>query len=68
MLVNGGVDPVKNTTVLPKPVFDAITSAQSIPYPRGIFPEFSFVGYGLGLDRHSYLGHEVSNLSTSTSK
>ncbi|KAJ3557983.1 hypothetical protein NM688_g1175 [Phlebia brevispora] len=59
MLLNAGVDPVTQAVVVPRSVFETVTSVQ-IPVQRvGSWPEFSPMGYGMGWDRVSYQGHEI---------
>lgn len=61
MLLNGGIDPETNKTIIPKSVFQMITTAQIPTEGRGQFPEFSFHAYGMGWGRVSYQGHEVNS-------
>ncbi|KAI0087730.1 beta-lactamase/transpeptidase-like protein [Irpex rosettiformis] len=58
MLLNGGIDPATNKTILTASTMEAVTSAHSI-VSQAPFPEFSLVGYGLGWFRYSYQGHEI---------
>lgn len=63
MLLNGGVDPYTNKTVIPRWILDAITTARTIvagntTAPPQI-PSRSIIGYGLGWARLSYQGHDV---------
>ena len=59
MILNGGIDPNTNATIIPSAQFDVITSAHSIvtPYPNA---EESAVVYGLGWFRETFIGHDVS--------
>ncbi|KAJ6510503.1 beta-lactamase/transpeptidase-like protein [Mycena sanguinolenta] len=57
MLLNFGVDPETNKTIIPQTTFDLATSAISIAVNKG--PTLtSIMGYGLGWARLSYCGHE----------
>jgi hypothetical protein len=62
MILNGGVDPDTNVTIIPPAELDTITSVHSIVVPntRGQPAGFSIEGYGLGWARYSYIGHDVS--------
>jgi hypothetical protein len=61
MLLNGGIDPNTNTTIIPSSEFDVITSAHSIVSPNGgATAQTSTEVYGLGWGRFSFLGHDVS--------
>ncbi|KAI0341218.1 beta-lactamase/transpeptidase-like protein [Trametopsis cervina] len=59
MLLNGGINPRTNKTVIPKAALDAATVAHSVMFNRAPLPELSIVGYGMGWTRQSYRGHEV---------
>ncbi|RPD58606.1 beta-lactamase/transpeptidase-like protein [Lentinus tigrinus ALCF2SS1-7] len=59
MLLNGGVNPYTNHTVLPRSVFDEMTSAHSIVIAQPVKPSTSITGYGMGWMRTSLLGHDV---------
>ncbi|CCL99820.1 uncharacterized protein FIBRA_01844 [Fibroporia radiculosa] len=59
VLLNSGVDPVSNTTILPRSVFDEITTAHTIMKGTPDSPEISVAGYGLGWMRFSYQGHDI---------
>ena len=59
MILNGGVDPVSNVTIIPSAEFEIITGAHSIVSPNAS-AEISTEVYGLGWFRISYLGHDVS--------
>jgi len=63
MLLNGGVDPNTNATIISPAEFDVITSGHSIVSPavsetRGQ-PGFSTELYGLGWTTFSYAGHNI---------
>lgn len=61
MILNGGIDPGTNSTIIPSKVLEIITSAYSIVSPDGeATAEDSTEVYGLGWSRLSYLGHDVS--------
>lgn len=59
MLLNNGVDPRTNVTVIPRGAFQETTKALSIM--SGVPPDkfSSIVGYGMGWWRVSHQGHEV---------
>jgi hypothetical protein len=59
MILNGGVDPISNVTIIPPAEFEIITEAHSIVSPNTDAQDSTYV-YGLGWDRESYLGHDVS--------
>lgn len=59
MLLNSGVNPQTNATIIPRTTFDLATSAISVANNKGS-TSFSLAGYGLGWVRMSYRGHEVS--------
>ncbi|KAF8128763.1 beta-lactamase/transpeptidase-like protein [Mycena galopus ATCC 62051] len=58
MLLNSGVDPRTNDTIIPRTTFDLATSAISVEANRGSNLT-SIAGYGLGWGRLSYRGHEL---------
>jgi len=60
LLLNDGVDPVTNATVISRGTLEEVVSAHSIVdgNPRNR-PERSIIGYGLGWTRFSYIGHDV---------
>ena len=60
MLLHGGVHPYTNRTVVPRSVFDEMTSAHSIVLGQPAQPLTSIVGYGMGWMRTSLRGHDVS--------
>ena len=61
MLLNGGVDPDTNATIIPPAEFDVITSAHSIMSPNTDGqPGLSTAVYGLGWIILSIVGHNVS--------
>jgi hypothetical protein len=61
MILNGGIDPDTNSTIIPSKVLEIIASAYSIVSPDGeATAEDSTEVYGLGWSRLSYLGHDVS--------
>jgi hypothetical protein len=59
MILNGGVDPNSNVTIIPPAQFEVITAAHSIVIPDAS-AQISTEVYGLGWGRLSYLGHDVS--------
>ena len=59
MILNGGVDPVTNVTIIPPAELEIITDAHSIVIPGADAQSSTYV-YGLGWGRGSYLGHDVS--------
>ena len=61
MLLNEGVNPINNETIVPKSVFQMVTTAHII-IGGARSPEFSISGYGMGWNRVSYQGHEVNRL------
>ncbi|RDX45785.1 beta-lactamase/transpeptidase-like protein [Lentinus brumalis] len=59
-VLNRGVDPVSNTTIIPDWVYDETTTAREIMTGNTTAdPSMSVVGYGLGWQRQSYLGHDI---------
>ncbi len=60
-ILNGGVDPVTNKTIIPPSAFAETTTARVIQ--AGNVTEdksVSIIGYGLGWQRNSFMGHDVS--------
>jgi hypothetical protein len=60
MILNGGVDPVSNATIIPSAEYKVIIDAHSIVGLGGANALESTDLYGLGWHRDSYLGHDVS--------
>ncbi|KAI5123304.1 hypothetical protein M0805_009325 [Coniferiporia weirii] len=58
VLLNEGVDPLSNKTIIPKSTFEASTTASVIMSGTGSGRQ-SIAGYGMGWLRTSYLGHET---------
>lgn len=58
-LLNFGVSPVNNQTIIPRSVFDEITTAHAITEGNPKSSDMSIEGYGLGWRRGSYLGKDV---------
>ena len=58
-MLNAGVNPSTNATVIPRSAFDAVTTAHAVSVGKGPSPDESFEGYGMGWFRQSYLGREV---------
>ncbi|RPD57950.1 beta-lactamase/transpeptidase-like protein [Lentinus tigrinus ALCF2SS1-6] len=58
VLLNEGVDPSTNTTIIPLAAFAEMTAARTIVsgVPAG---DLSIMGYGMGWFRMSYRGHDV---------
>ena len=63
MLLNAGVDPSTNSTVVPKEVFEMTTTSHILATGRGQQPDISASGYGMGWSQFAYQGHEASILS-----
>jgi len=59
VLLNKGVEPTSNETIIPPSAFEEITTAHAIMAGRPIAPEISIQGYGLGWWRFSYQGHDI---------
>ena len=64
VLINKGVTPDTNITVIPRSVFDAVTTTTTIVKGRGSVSSYydvpiSISGYGMGWSRQSIDGHEV---------
>ncbi|TDL29088.1 beta-lactamase/transpeptidase-like protein [Rickenella mellea] len=59
MLLKSGVDSVSGSTVVPRTVFDATTTARVVVAGKGSTPHTSIDGYGMGWSRLSYHGHGV---------
>ncbi|KAH9991459.1 beta-lactamase/transpeptidase-like protein [Russula vinacea] len=59
MVLNGGVDPVSNATIIPSAELEVIIDAHSIVGLGGANALESTDLYGLGWHRDSYLGHDV---------
>lgn len=59
VFLNGGVSD-KNVTVIPKSALDAVTTSNVILTGRASAPDISISGAGMGWDRASYKGHEVT--------
>ncbi len=58
-ILNHGIDPVTNVTILSSTQFDVITSAHSIVSPN-VSAETSTLLYGLGWFRFTLMGYDVS--------
>ncbi|RDB27566.1 hypothetical protein Hypma_003858 [Hypsizygus marmoreus] len=58
-LLQNGVKPGTNETVIPADVLEKAASGISVWSPKAAFPELSPVVYGGGLGRSSYRGHEL---------
>ncbi|KAI0752773.1 beta-lactamase/transpeptidase-like protein [Daedaleopsis nitida] len=57
-LLNEGVDPVTNRTVVPPSVFIETTTAHTV-VSGAAMGDLSIIGYGMGWFRMSYRGHDV---------
>ena len=62
MLVNGGVDPYTNNTIIPSSVLSTITTSYMVESVIPIGPGVSIMGYGAGWQRMSVQGHDASIL------
>lgn len=60
MMLNEGVDPMTNATIIPKTVIQEITTASVILSGVGPNENTSITGYGMGWGRFSYKGYDVS--------
>ncbi|RPD58613.1 beta-lactamase/transpeptidase-like protein [Lentinus tigrinus ALCF2SS1-6] len=59
-LLNGGVDPVTKKTIIPSWVFNETTTSRVILTGNTTDDAtMSIMGYGLGWQRQSYLGHDI---------
>ncbi|KAL4251706.1 class-A beta-lactamase family protein [Abortiporus biennis] len=58
MMLNQGIDPYTNRTIIPIRAYYEITLAHSVVFGTGV-SELSIRGYGLGWARGSYQGHEM---------
>ena len=66
MLVNGGVDPYTNNTIIPSSVLSTITTSYMVESGIPIGPGVSIMGYGAGWQRMSVQGHDVSTLQSAS--
>ena len=60
MMLNEGVDPVSNTTIIPIAAYKVITTASSIVFGAGKDKLTTILGYGMGWRRTAYRGNEVN--------
>ncbi|KAI0087674.1 beta-lactamase/transpeptidase-like protein [Irpex rosettiformis] len=58
-LLNGGVDPTTNITIVPVSAWQEESSGQIIIDPAPSFPDYSLSAYGHGWMRQSYQGYEI---------
>ncbi|KAI1784867.1 beta-lactamase/transpeptidase-like protein [Ganoderma leucocontextum] len=59
-VLNGGVDPVTNKTVIPASAYDETTTARIIQAGNVTNDKTtSIIGYGLGWQRNSFMGHDI---------
>lgn len=59
LLLNGGSDVSTNKSLIPRSVFDEVTSAHAITSGGPNWPFESISGYAMGWERASYKGHDV---------
>ncbi|GJE94200.1 beta-lactamase/transpeptidase-like protein [Phanerochaete sordida] len=59
MLLNAGVDPVTNKTIIPREALDTITASHALVLTRPTASWFSVVTYGMGWSMMSYQGHNI---------
>ncbi|KLO13824.1 beta-lactamase/transpeptidase-like protein [Schizopora paradoxa] len=59
VLLNKGVDPISNETIIPRPVFNIVTTAHTLMNGNPRLQESSIVAYGMGWWRRSFKGHEM---------
>ncbi|KAI0090893.1 beta-lactamase/transpeptidase-like protein [Irpex rosettiformis] len=59
MLLNEGVDPITNKTILPKSVFEEVTSGWSLISSMGLALGQPLSAYGHGWIRYSLYDHEI---------
>jgi hypothetical protein len=59
LLLNEGVHPKTNETIIPHSAFKEATTAHAIVFGRPDQPHLSIHGYGMGWGLQSYQGHEV---------
>ena len=66
-LLNDGINPHTNESVIPKKALDAVTAAYSVLSDVVPTRETSWYSYGMGWSQFSYKGHEVCvNVNTLT--
>ncbi|OBZ74859.1 Penicillin-binding protein 4* [Grifola frondosa] len=58
-LLNSGVNPETNVSVIPRSTFDETTTAHSIVVGKPPTPEMSILGYGMGWMQSSIQGHQT---------
>lgn len=58
VLLNQGVHPKTNETIIPRSAFEEVTTAHVITDGKGPLADLSIAGYGMGWWRQSYRGHE----------
>ncbi|THH28090.1 hypothetical protein EUX98_g6096, partial [Antrodiella citrinella] len=59
MLLNNGVDPYTNNTIISRFAFNDVTTAHFIVDGKPTSPHSSIVGYGMGWEQYSYRGYEM---------
>jgi len=65
VLLNKGVDPASNKTIIPRSVYDMVTTSHTLMEGNpsaSQAQQFSIVGYGMGWTRTSFKGHDVRPL------
>ncbi|TFY68039.1 hypothetical protein EVJ58_g1251 [Rhodofomes roseus] len=58
-LLNGGVKPRTNTTIIPLSVYEEMTTARAVVFGAPRHPYLTIEGYGMGWERQSFQGHDV---------
>ncbi|KAI0742294.1 beta-lactamase/transpeptidase-like protein [Daedaleopsis nitida] len=58
-ILNGGVDPVTNKTIIPARLLAETTAARVVETGTTPDPAMSIIGYGLGWERKSFFGHNI---------
>ncbi|OCH90097.1 beta-lactamase/transpeptidase-like protein [Obba rivulosa] len=58
-LINGGINPWTNTSVIPESVVQETTTSITITTGRAPAPELSLLGYAMAWHRSTYRGHEI---------
>jgi len=58
-LLNSGINPRTNQTVIPLAAFNEVTAAQAVAFGVPPNADNSIVGYGMGWVQYSLFGHNV---------
>ncbi|GJE94211.1 beta-lactamase/transpeptidase-like protein [Phanerochaete sordida] len=58
-LLNAGLDPVTNKTIIPREAFDTMTASHSLAMTKPAASWFSVLTYGMGWKIMSYQGHNI---------